>query len=397
MEGIALSDSFDFLIRKIGWSVGLENTLERVLDLVELYISTNSITATGWRALIHDKWELKQENITDFFVSLGLLIRQQSNFLPGELLDGLATASLLTTPECDPRKAVAYGLLQSIIEQDGDIFLNCLSAEFRRDQVVENLHCMIEYKRACVLKVAKHVRVRERVLRAINIDYQPTNKGSAGGGDKIRDLGAGLKELNRSQGPFSKKDVGDQIVISDDYLRKAPGRRKGWAQSVGLVGTDGGLTTEGQLFLEEFENRGHSPSPNMFCVWPTETQLQYARIDPSKLGVQASSSWQLCEATFFGLAPKLKTKKYSKETHEETIQLLRNIFDGYQSLNQSRSMLRRELPIGVAFRAVLGISYAENSDIPSVPTVIENESLDGRRIELRRSRTVEGAYIFRKE
>ena len=70
MAAIAQSDSYTIFIRKIGYSVGLEHTLDRLGNLYALYSSSKDVTVSSWRELVrgNDKWRLKSDNITDFFL-----------------------------------------------------------------------------------------------------------------------------------------------------------------------------------------------------------------------------------------------------------------------------------------------------------------------------------------
>ena len=52
MAATAHSDPYAIFLRKIGYSVGLEFTAERVQDLVASYIKNRDITAAGWHSLV---------------------------------------------------------------------------------------------------------------------------------------------------------------------------------------------------------------------------------------------------------------------------------------------------------------------------------------------------------
>src|SRR5258708_15808929 len=97
MAATAQSDPYSIFIRKIGWSVGLENKLGRVSDLTDLYVREKDLTIQAWNHLVHDPkdgWGLKNDHVADFFRSIGLVSKQKNEIhvLPG--LDALAIATL---------------------------------------------------------------------------------------------------------------------------------------------------------------------------------------------------------------------------------------------------------------------------------------------------------------
>src|SRR5258708_18891578 len=126
-------DPYELLIRKIGYSVGLEDTLARVRALATEYGRTRTLSMGQWHHLVHDVWKLKTENIADVFAELEL-VRQQNrtvNVLPA--LDALGILYNLVEPN-QFEVGLMYVLLHQISVADGDIFLNCLAAEFDRER-----------------------------------------------------------------------------------------------------------------------------------------------------------------------------------------------------------------------------------------------------------------------
>ena len=70
MAATAHSDPYAIFIRKIGYSVGLENTMERITDLHAHYAANTDVTASSWKELVYgiDHWKLKSDNIVDVFL-----------------------------------------------------------------------------------------------------------------------------------------------------------------------------------------------------------------------------------------------------------------------------------------------------------------------------------------
>src|SRR5450830_1702606 len=85
MVGIAQPENFSIFLRKIGYSVGLENTLSRFSDFCHLYAKTPQLKNSDWKALVRKKWDLKTENIGDVFSSLKIANITHRGFLLGHL------------------------------------------------------------------------------------------------------------------------------------------------------------------------------------------------------------------------------------------------------------------------------------------------------------------------
>ena len=77
MAATAHSDPYAIFMRKVGYSVGLERTLERAGDLEAMYASSRDVTASSWKELVssQEHWGLKSDNIADVFYSLRLIQR----------------------------------------------------------------------------------------------------------------------------------------------------------------------------------------------------------------------------------------------------------------------------------------------------------------------------------
>src|SRR4051812_21312380 len=118
---------YQALIRKIGFSVGLEKLLERVRALVDLYDTNRGISRASFSELVEVKFKRKAEAVfhfAHFYNALNLIKFYGRELLPLYQLDSLAILKRLVGS--DSRKyedAVAVILTQALIEADGDIFL----------------------------------------------------------------------------------------------------------------------------------------------------------------------------------------------------------------------------------------------------------------------------------
>ena len=109
MAATAHSDPYAVFMRKIGYSVGLEFTAERVDGLVARYLQDRDLTVGGWHELVTGRredgnWgrdESAKRHIADFFHSLRLIQRTAGDVLVLENLDAMAIATSMLNNKAD--------------------------------------------------------------------------------------------------------------------------------------------------------------------------------------------------------------------------------------------------------------------------------------------------------
>ena len=235
MAATVHADPYAIFMRKIGYSVGLESTFDRVNDLVETYIRDRDVSLASWRELVRspDHWNLKSQNIADVFYSLRLINETAGDVLVLENLDAMAIASTLLGHPPKDSEAGAFLMLWAILVNDGEIFVNLLLAGFEQRRIKEVLTTMMRRKRAALAQSLTGKQSIARINRIINIDRQVSNRGSAGSGRSV----ASLKRTEPLRSPRISVRPGtytDEIVFSDDYFRKVPPKRRDWARALGL-------------------------------------------------------------------------------------------------------------------------------------------------------------------
>jgi hypothetical protein len=389
MEATIQRDPYEVLIRKIGYSVGLEATRDRARDLVDEYVRTNGVTATQWSDLVQQRWNLGTDHIGKVFAELNLLrvTAGTSDILFG--LDALAILRRLLAP------ARFEGALDAVITAliliaDADVFLNCLAANFQPTAVEPMLLAMIRDKRADAYKAIKLSALREKLDRVINIEAQKSNKGGALAGKGLD----GLKRtasLDTKERPLSPpKD--SEPTISDDYLRKVPARRRDWARSLNLFG-EGNATPRGLALLAELDRRGCRYGDGAYSIWPFEPELARLHLTPETAPwttLTFSGMVEALEGVFLGALRDADGASDSGEVW------LRNVFDEYRGLNTQKSMLRNELPLRVAYLVQLGTNVAEGTSL-SIDSMLQGFLIAGSsaQIQLRTSRNHEGSIVFK--
>ena len=151
MAAIAHSDPYAIFLRKIGYSVGLESTAERVDGLVARYLRDGDLTVGGWNELVtgrreNGNWGRNKSagrHIADFFCSLRLIQRTAGDVLVLENLDAMAIASSMLKNKADKHAARNFLLLWSILVNDGEIFVNLLLAGFQKQRIKDTLRAVM--------------------------------------------------------------------------------------------------------------------------------------------------------------------------------------------------------------------------------------------------------------
>lgn len=385
-------DPFHLLIRKIGYSVGLENTLARIRDVVLLYAKELSVSSGALTSLIHDKesgWGLATDNILDFFSELDLVRSEANAIFVLPTLDALAVLSLELEPS-DFEEALKAITLFSILSADGDIFLNCLDVGFERDRVRDRLVEMIHEKRRFAKEAFGSGRASVKVDRFITIETQRSNRGGASAGQGVAALQR-REPLRSERGPLAA-ETATEISVSDDYLRKVPGRRRDWARSLGLVEATDTLAGAGERLLELFSNLGQRAS-TAYTFWPYADELPQLKLQPENL------PWRTPErqAVTYGLKEVMLGRPFGERpaSTTETVEWLKHIFTRYRTLNPSRSIVRVELPVRVARLVALGFACARTGVDHDVLAAVLLEQSSDQRLEFRPSRQHEGSIVFR--
>ena len=387
------SDPYAIFMRKIGYSVGLEFTAERMGNLVSKYLKDRDITTTSWNELVtgvkdQGNWgrdKSAEKHIGDFFQSLRLIQRTAGDVLVLENLDALAIAIKLLDDNEKMVIAQNFILLWAILVNDGEIFVNLLLANFDEKLTKKILNAMMLQKRRKVLELFKGKVSPQKINRVITIERQDKNKGSAGSGHSIASL-VRTKPLQAERGSKLLTDVTNQIMFSEDYLRKVPPRRRDWAISLGLWDEVVGLTPCGQDFLDTLRQSGYIDRQDCFTFWPMEYELVRSGFRQDLFGYKTKSLWACLED--FGRAyASLQVHSPSVNDADIVVELVCRMMKVFRSLHVRKIMLRRELPATIAYPAIFALHCAQGQPIINFPDAIKQEQLgDRRRLALRLSR-----------
>lgn len=390
------SNPYAIFMRKIGYSVGLEYTLDRLVDLESKYLINRDITTQTWKELVNERecWNLKTENIKDVFYSLRLIHYIAGDVLVLENLDAVAIASSLLENENERNDARAFLFLWAILVNDGEIFVNLLLAGFRQDQIKKTLTAMMLQKRSALSAVFPGKESTKRINRVITIERQDRNKGSASSGKSV----SSLRRTKPLQAELSrqKPKENDDIVFSEDYFRKVPPRRKDWACSLGMWDDKIGLTQRGEEFIDGLTQAGYIDSKGFFIYWPMDYELVRTGFKHNLLGEDTKSLWD-CLVDFGTAYTGLNVKPPSEDSADSAVGLIKGMMTVFRSLHVRKTMLRRELPITVAYPVAVACACATQEPVLDLPNAVAVEQKgEKRRLTFRKSRNTGGALNLKR-
>src|SRR5450830_21195 len=389
MVGIAQPENFSIFLRKIGYSVGLENTLSRFSDFCHLYAKTPQLKNSDWKALVRKKWDLKTENIGDVFSSLKIANITPQGIFAGPFGEaGALCINFLYTPK-EINLALSNLLALSIMLADGDIFFNCLSAQFGIESIPRRLTGMVLGKRQELFQIFKSQAEQEAIATAITIERQRTNKGSSSKGSRLgAAAGLGLAGGLGHLGLPKAKDVHSMESPSADYLRHIVPSRKEWARSLGLLSKDGEVTSQGWRWLQILGDGGFVFQSGEYSLRPTKFELESHRLGAiPELASCAPRTWDYISMVARGLAT---SDLHDAEPDDRALSSLTiDLFAAFREFSQDRRMVRNELPLFVALASYMALSRASGKNLVDYDAWLRSDAPLEMGIKTRSSRTIE--------
>lgn len=394
MVGTAQAADFAIFMRKIGYSVGLESLIARAGDFGRAYADRESFRYADWVRLVQENWDLKSDNISDVFASLRIVRIVNRDPIPGPIGEALGILARRLDGEGYER-AVRFLVLLTVIAQDGDIFLNALASNFRREEFRSSLQQVVRSKREALFSVFGSYQEKEAVFRAVTIDRQRTNRGSSGG-KTLDSLAKGRPLTDRTTGLGlpQKLDLTRLDEPSGDYLDKVLVTRRGWAEALGLY--HGFLTDRGIQLLSWLRESNFGYGAGPFLVWPTSFEIAKARFDLRSFStIPIQSTLDFMRVVAEGLCGRPATSSSSSPSGVPFVSYVAAVYDDFKSLSQNRSMIRNELPL-----EVLGATWYAEGETNGGPVTLERSLLDAASFEgdlvIRTSQTIELAITVKR-
>lgn len=375
MAAIARSEVYDGLMRKIGYSVGLEFLLPHVADVLDLFLM-GVLDGASWRQLVQERWNRKspdaEQHIADVYAQLEVLRRQNNSIQPLPALEAMAvitrgdnplTAAL---PKDSGLPAIRSTMLLKVIEADGDVFLNALAARFEPAALGRRLKLLVRHKRRAVAPHFPQAASIRRLSAAISIRNQTEGPNRSGPGGRKLTYAERSRMLMTPRGTASSLDWSDQeMPLSQDYLEKACVTRRGWAEDFELYHRSGDVSEAGSRLLDVLTDLGLSQSDldgDFYFLWPYSFQLARMNLQPKDLGAKNVSPWQLASAVARVIAVEncfIQSKDDSvvDAGRDLMLTLMAEALRRYQR-SGSRGILRHDLPLFIA-EPVLAWWFAE--------------------------------------
>ena len=404
MAATAHSDPYGIFMRKIGYTGGLEHTLDRFRQLEEHYLLHRDLTLASWNGLVRGEqgWKLRSDHISDAFFALRLIHRTPGDVLVLDNLDAAAISGSLLNDESEKRIARSLVFLWAVLVNDGELFVNFLLAGFQQPAISEKLAAVIRHKLRVLSEAMPGKDAIRRMARIVTIERQETNRGSAGSGHSVKSLvrTESVRSLVRREPLQGHASVDVESVlkkavqISDDYFRKVPPRRRDWARTLGLWSDDGGLTGRGREFLDVLRSSNYIGDRDFFTFWPMEHELVRSGFRPDLLrGTKTLWSALLDVGRAYA---GVSVKPFEPGDADTLVGQLREMMAVYRSLHTRKSMLRRELAITVAYPASVAVAAARGEAVIDLPkALVAEQKGELRRIAFRRSRSTGGAVSIK--
>ncbi len=407
MAVITRANPLQVLIRKIGYSVGLEYLLKRVVDLTELYAEKKVLTYALFQDLVGSTFERQRGNLeratrefANFYSTLNLV---RINRIRSKNIDVYCTLDTLSimrrvfdNNDSAFISAVKLILAQCILEADGDIFLNALAADFDRLKAKILIEKMRRAKRNYMLNVFKSPQMQKRIYEIIDIENQPTNKG----GSKEKPIGRMKRRTEpldsyRRTEPLSEKLNPKGNPISNDYLEGVITTRKGWAEDLDLF--KGKRKTEkGISLLDALSDLGlRDGASEAYIFWPYSSDLERLRIRPDQINMRRGlKPWDLL--CTIAKANNVKADIYDNRTdYSEVVDKLYKYWQLYKEGNKAVGEIRHHLPLYIAEPCLVAFSVGTSNDIPPLQEIIMAErTRSHRRFQEIGIRGTEGGLLF---
>lgn len=405
MAAIVQDDPYQCLMRKIGYSVGLENMLERVISLTDLYVQQRGLSWATFKDLVDNKFKRKNaaEHFADFYGTLNLVKRAGLGIYP---LHNLEILSILrrrfANDETTFLSATKFILTQAILEADGDIFLNALAVDFKVPAFKLLLEEMIRTKRRLIGNVIKSPGALRKICSIIDIQTQPSQKSNKTGElerDSVSRFGkrtVPLGNFKRTTSLSDKVDP-DQVTVPDDYLRKIPATRKGWAKDLDLF-KDRHKTIKGDNLLHVIDKYLHlRQDAGCYIFWPYSKDLAKLQVTPKDIGAPDLSPWLLLCTIAEGINGVEVAAFVENKDYTQIVDLLQEFHRLYREGNTTLGRIRHQLPLYIAEPCVAAIYSATAQNIPPLPQIIDAETRKHiRRIHKIFITGTEGGIFFSK-
>lgn len=386
-------NQYEKLVRRIGYSVGLEDIVDRIDKLVNLYVAERDINVALWKNLVKEGYGRKisdeldaakwggsrksnkklgaEDHFADFYSELNLLYRANSQIFP---LYGLEILSIIKRYYNNTSlyyKALKSIILLFILEADGDIFLNCLIGNFEKEKTIDALCKMFSTKKSKYMNAYVNTFSLNKLI--------PIFKVQTSGKNNIFN---------------TKTNQETELKIPDDYISKVIPTRKGWAIQLGLY--QNSIEKPGielLTFLKKM-NICHESFSTFYCYSETHKTLF---IDEEKMEIVPISKPEFIH-DFLNFRLREDDKQLIVPKHNEIITLLIKIMELYKEGNKVKGVIRHQLPLQIllpTFYVITALDGYVDTDLNEF--IKEEQKSSERKLDMLhlRGTEIEGAITIR--
>lgn len=399
MAVTAQDEPLQLLMRRIGYSVGLEDLVARISMLSEMYAESGSLSYADFIDLVTERFERQKEAAEHFcnlYRSLGFVLLTGRVLYPRPNLEVLSILRRwFEDDDAAFSEAAALVITNAVIEADAEIFLNALTAEFQPAEFKALLEETITAKRSQIANVVKSKHLKRKIFEIIDIRTPGKTARALGAPADLNKSRFAKRATTLSSGSRREALSGGGSVrpdIDDSYLRHVPKNRTSWAIDLGYM-RDGALTPRGQALLKAMAQLGLRREKGCYVFWPYQADLARLRIDAESLAPTVSHPWDLLAAIAGGLSGISVVDREDDDC--ETIETLRRIFTMYREGNRGRGSIRHQVPLSVALPCFVALCSARRSSIQDLELMLGREnSRSHRRVNRVIIRGTEGGLQF---
>jgi hypothetical protein len=396
MADIHLSKQYEKLIRRVGYSVGLEELVQRINCLVDLYVEHRDINIALWKQLVQNVYRRKisdqfeagkwggskktskklgaEDHFADFYSELNLLFRQNNQVFP---LYGLEILSILRRyywDNNDKYLEASRGLLTLfILEADGDIFLNCLLGNFAKKEVKQGLTLMFKEKKQKYSKVYLNTYSRNQLSLLFKVQSSTSTTSI-----------------------FKKAAESKDIDVPDEYLSKILPTRKGWAAELGFFADS---LQERGLKLLSFLSRQQIVNEKYAAFYAYTETHKVLFVEEEKAGIHSIYRKDFIRDFFYFYWDNVPVSNDEIELrHGYAYRLLFRIMELYKEGNKVKSIIRHQLPFQILYPVFYIISALDNQGCIDLGILISQEQKSAdRKIDVvhLRGNELEGALTLK--
>ncbi len=337
------SEQFEQLVRRVGYSVGLEDLVSRVEILTDVYFNERDMNLALWKNIVQERYHRRtsddfqettwigarksktklgaEDHFANFYSQLNLLTKVQNQVMPLYGLDVLSILKGSLTDIQTFRRALRTILTLFVIETDGDIFLNCIVGDFEKDTTADAISAMFNYKHEAYKRAFQSQQARSKLESVFTVQ-------------------SAKQPQSVQNGPYSVS-AAVPTTVPPEYLDKVLPTRKGWYEQLEIDRTGRAST------LSFLKKQGILVNDRFCAFFPyAETHRKFF-IPEGILGVNEISHLDFVRDAmrFFSGVHNLPVRV----SREHAIALLREIAEAYKNTSSARGVLRHQIPLYILF------------------------------------------------